>query len=69
VLKSVKRRDLIRRLRELGFTGPYSGSKHQFMARGLLKLRIPNPHEGEISAALLREILRQAGISPDDWLR
>ena len=26
-----KRRDFIRRLRNLGFDGPYSGTRHQFM--------------------------------------
>lgn len=67
MLKPVKRRELVRRLRELGFSGPYSGSKHQFMVNGALKLRIPNPHEGDISPALLREILRQAGIDPATW--
>jgi len=67
VLKPLKRRELIRRLRESGFEGPYSGSKHQFMVKGSLKLRIPNPHEGDISGPLLREILRQAGVDPNSW--
>jgi len=30
----VKRRDLIRNLRELGFEGPYSGGRHEFMVKG-----------------------------------
>lgn len=37
------------------------------MVRGALKIRIPNPHGGDIGIALLREILRQAGIAPNDW--
>jgi len=37
------------------------------MKRGLLKLRVPNPHVGDISISLLKEILRQAGISEDEW--
>ncbi|OGR95013.1 MAG: hypothetical protein A2V88_10060 [Elusimicrobia bacterium RBG_16_66_12] len=65
--KPLKRRELIRRLRDTGFKGPYSGSKHQFLVRGTLKLRIPNPHEGDIGEPLLREILRQAGIDPKTW--
>ena len=44
-----------------------SGGKHSFMRRGRLKLRIPNPHRGEIRAPLLKEILRQAGISGAEW--
>jgi hypothetical protein len=64
VPKPLKRRELIHRLRERGFNGPYSGSRHQFMVLGTLKLRIPNPHEGDIGESLLREVLRQAGIDP-----
>ncbi len=40
----VSRKDLIRYLRRLGFDGPYVGGKHQYMIRGEVKLRIPNPH-------------------------
>lgn len=29
--RPVKRRDFIRKLRALGFAGPYSGTRHQFM--------------------------------------
>lgn len=41
-LGPIKRQDLIRTLRKLGFTGPYSGGRHQFMIKGELKLYIPN---------------------------
>ncbi|MBI5528247.1 MAG: type II toxin-antitoxin system HicA family toxin [Deltaproteobacteria bacterium] len=68
-LKSVKRRDLIRRLRGFGFDGPYSGGKHQFMQRGDLALVVPNPHQSDIGAELLARILRQAGISKSEWER
>src|SRR3989338_1575084 len=50
--KSTSLRHLIRRLRELGFDGPYSGGRHLFMCKGELKVRVPNPHAGNISAAL-----------------
>ncbi|MDI3542906.1 MAG: hypothetical protein PWP57_509 [Candidatus Atribacteria bacterium] len=43
------------------------GGRHSFMCRGQLKLRIPNPHKGDISISLLKEILRQAGISENEW--
>jgi hypothetical protein len=33
----IKRRDLIRILTMLGFEGPLSGGKHQFMVRGTLR--------------------------------
>ena len=64
----ITRRELIRRFRKLGFRGPYSGGKHQFMAKGSLKVRVPNPHrERDITDALLNEILRQADISKAEW--
>lgn len=66
-LGSIKRQDLIRYLKQLGFDGPYSGKKHQFMLKDSLRLTIPNPHQGDISINLLAKILRQAKIDRDDW--
>jgi len=37
------------------------------MVKGKLKVRIPNPHQGDISKYLISEILRQAGISEEKW--
>jgi len=52
----------------MGFIGPLSGGRHQFMVKGELKVRIPNPHgSADISDSLLGEILRQAGISKQEW--
>jgi predicted RNA binding protein YcfA (HicA-like mRNA interferase family) len=59
--------DLIARFKELGWEGPVSGGKHRFMKKGAQKVRIPNPHGSDINLSLLSEILRQAGISKDDW--
>ena len=64
----ISRKKLIQRFRELGFSGPISGGRHQFMVNGELKVRIPNPHKGDdISDPLLKEILRQAGIEKKIW--
>ena len=63
----VSRGDLIRALRRAGFTGPFSGSRHEYMFRGSLRVYIPNPHLGDISIALLTRILRQSGISREEW--
>lgn len=65
---NISRRDFLRKLKVFGFAGPHAGSKHSFMIKGDLKLRIPNPHQGDISASLLSRLLRQAGISNDQWL-
>ena len=66
-LGPIKRKDLIYYLRRLGFEGPYSGAKHQFMMKGATSVRLPNPHEADIGVAFLLRILKQAGISRSDW--
>jgi predicted RNA binding protein YcfA (HicA-like mRNA interferase family) len=63
----IRRKDLTRNLKRLGFEGPYSGGKHQFMVLGDITIRIPNPHQNDIGKELLGRILRQAGITKDDW--
>ncbi|MFO7773067.1 MAG: type II toxin-antitoxin system HicA family toxin [Dehalococcoidia bacterium] len=65
----MKRIDLIRYLQILGFQGPYSGGKHQFMIRGALRLRLPNPHRSDVGKELLSRILKQADIDKDIWER
>lgn len=37
------------------------------MQRGMLVVRVPNPHEGDISQPLLQRILKQAGVSHEEW--
>lgn len=66
-LKPIKRRELIYYLKQLGFDGPYSGKRHQFMLKNDLRLTIPNPHQGDISANFLVKILRQAKVDISDW--
>ena len=65
---SISRRELVRKFRSLGYLGPFSGRRHQFMIKGRKKIRIPNPHgTGDIDVSLVKEILRQAGISHEEW--
>lgn len=66
---AIKRKDLVRFLKQLGFEGPYSGGKHQFMSKGDVTLRIPNPHQGDVGKELLTRILRQGRISREEWER
>jgi predicted RNA binding protein YcfA (HicA-like mRNA interferase family) len=63
----VTRRELLRGLKRLGFDGPYSGGKHQFVVRGDVVLTIPNPHGRDISVELLARVLRQAGVTKAEW--
>ena len=65
--KNISLRKLIQKFHKFGFDGPYSGGRHLFMVKGALKVRIPNPHTGDISQHLVTEILRQAGISSKEW--
>jgi predicted RNA binding protein YcfA (HicA-like mRNA interferase family) len=65
----ISRSNLVRALRKAGFEGPFAGGKHAFMVRGNLTLSIPNPHRGDIGRDLLSRILRQAGVSREEWNR
>ena len=65
--KNISLDKLVYKLRTFGFHGPYPGGKHFYLKRENQKLRIPNPHKGDISKSLLSKILRQTGISSKDW--
>jgi predicted RNA binding protein YcfA (HicA-like mRNA interferase family) len=68
-----KRREFIRRLRALGFDGPFSGTRHQFLIQNENRLTIPSNEE--FSVPQLRTMLREAGtilgreISLAEWER
>ena len=66
-IRPIKQIELIRFLKKLDFTGPYSGGKHQFMVKGDLRIRIPNPHKKDIGKNLLKLILKEAEISKETW--
>ena len=67
-LKPVTWREFVQRMRELGFEGPYAGGRHPQMRRGNVTIIIPNPHDGEIGVGFLTRLLRQAGITREEWL-
>lgn len=66
-----KRERFVRRLRELGFTGLYSGARHQFMVYEQHRLTIPS--NKEYSVPQLRMMLREVEaiisrqIPVDEW--
>lgn len=68
-LSPVSWSELVKRLRILGFEGPYPGGKHYFMVKGNKVLTIPNPHRKDIGVDLLSQILKQAGITKEEWLQ
>ncbi|MEI6457165.1 MAG: type II toxin-antitoxin system HicA family toxin [bacterium] len=61
--------ELVRKLRDAGFDGPYQGGKHPYMIKRGLVLTIPNPHPEDISVDLILRIIRQAGILRQEWLK
>jgi hypothetical protein len=69
--RPVKRREFVRKLRGLGFDGPLSGTRHQFMILGHHRQTIPT--NAEYSVPQLRMLLRQVGaildreIALDEW--
>jgi predicted RNA binding protein YcfA (HicA-like mRNA interferase family) len=65
---TISRRELVRKFRVLGFKGPFSGKRHQFMIKGRKKIHIPNLHgSGDVHVSLVKEILRQAEITGEEW--
>jgi hypothetical protein len=65
--KPIKRRELIRRMRQFGWIGPEAGKRHAVMRKGEHTVPIPNPHGGDIDWSLTKRILDQAEISREDW--
>src|SRR5215213_4005531 len=66
--RSTPCRALLAALRKAGFTGPFGGGQYGIMVRGQQRLAVPNPHsDQEIGRPLLGELLRQAGITRDEW--
>jgi hypothetical protein len=66
-----KRRDFVRRLRKLGFDGPYSGTRHQFMIFGQHRLAVPSNAEFSVPQLrmMLREVQQIVGrtVETDEW--
>lgn len=67
-LRPVAWKEFVSRMKELGFEGPFFGGKHPKMKRQDLTVIIPNRHESEIGVGFLTRLLKQAGVSKDQWL-
>ncbi len=65
--KPISRKELLRRLRLLGYVGPFPGGNYSGMRKGSHTVPIPNPHQGDIDWNLIKRILKQANISKKDW--
>ncbi len=54
-------------MQQLGFDGPFSGGRHEFLLRSDRRLILPNPHRGDISVDLLARLLDEAGVTRQEW--
>ena len=56
-------------MRELGFEGLFSGTgRHpSYMVKGMRRVKLPDPHQGDVGRQLLAQILKQAGVTRDEW--
>jgi predicted RNA binding protein YcfA (HicA-like mRNA interferase family) len=68
-LNPVSWKEYVARMKTLGFEGPYYGGNHPKMKRNNQTIIIPNKHDPEIGVGFLKRLLRQSGISEDEWLR
>ncbi|OFX56971.1 MAG: hypothetical protein A2046_05410 [Bacteroidetes bacterium GWA2_30_7] len=67
-LRPVSWKDFVKKIKLLGFEGPFYRGKHPYMIKDNLVLTIPNQHKKDIGIPLLQRVLRQAKISTDEWL-
>lgn len=68
-LTPLRRRDIIRKLRSAGWSGPEPGGKHGTMHKGARTVLVPNPHRRDVSVGLIRKILRDSGLTVEEWLQ
>lgn len=59
--------ELVRKLKSVGFIGPFPGGKHLFMIKNQLRLTLPNPHREKIGVDLIRRLMRQGEITRSEW--
>ncbi len=60
-LAPISVRELIRKLREFGWEGPYHKGKHPHMVQNGRRLKIPNPHGTDISGDLIERHSAECG--------
>jgi hypothetical protein len=66
-----KRRLFIKRLRSLGFKGPYSGKRHHFMVYDYHRLSIPSNSEFSVPQLKMMinevEVIIEQSIPVEEW--
>lgn len=71
--RPVKRREFIRKLRVLGFAGPYRGTRHEFLVFGNHRQTVPSNAEYSVHQLkmLIQQLQQTLGrkISLGEWER
>ena len=62
---------VMRKLRRLGFAGPFGGGRQVFRRHSATRVKISAPvHQGrDIPVGTLVAIINQAGLSIEEWLK
>jgi len=68
-LSPAKPDEVIRKIKALGYEGPYGGSKHPILRHPKTGHKISVPyHKGrDIPVGTIRAIIRQLGITIEEW--
>ena len=67
----IKKREFVRKLIALGFSGPYRGTRHEYLVFRQFRQTVPS--NAEFSVPQLRVLLRQVElilqrrVTPDEW--
>ena len=67
--KTTKRQTIVKKMRALGYEGPFHGKKYDFMRKGTHTVNVPRAgaKDREVKVGRLTAMLREAGISLDQW--
>jgi len=70
-LRPIPAREVIRKLRVLGYDGPFPGGKHPVMrhSRTGQKITVPTHGGRDLPLGTLRAILRAAAVDVETWER
>ena len=69
-INPISRKKLISKLKALAFEVPFIAKQHQYMIKEMHKIFIPNPHGGkDIAIPILKKIIRQIGITQDEFIK
>lgn len=64
--KSLKPREIIRKLEKAGFQLTRQKGSHARYVRGTRGVTVPI-HPGDVPLPVIRSIIQQAGLTPEEW--